>query len=125
MRRKKLQGARPGGRIRFRSVAVPAAAIKTMRRIFVEEKLMGFAEPRQLGVELAHFIGWRVFIELTEMALDRARHIGRKCRRSRTITPILVGSAAIEIDGGLERFCCCGGEKRDAPAHAKPDDAEP
>jgi len=74
MRSKKLQSARPGSRIRFRPVAVPAASVKTMRRVFVKEKLMGFAEPRELGVELAHFIGPRVSVELAEMPLDRARH---------------------------------------------------
>src|ERR1051325_5992212 len=102
MRRKKLQGARPGGRIRFRSVAVPAAPIKTMRRIFVEEKLMGFAEPRKLGVELPHFIRGRVFIQLTEMAFDRARDIGRECRRGGTTPQLLGGPAGVKINRGFE-----------------------
>ena len=73
-------------------VSLPAAAIKAMVRVGIEEKLMGFAQACELSVELAHLIGRRIFVEFAEMALDRAGNIGRQACRRRAVAPLRVDS---------------------------------
>lgn len=86
----------------FGLVSFPAGAIKAMVGIGVEEKLMRFAQARELGVEAAHFIGRRIFVEFAKVALDRTRNIGREGRRRRPVAPLRVAAAAVEIDGRFE-----------------------
>src|SRR6266850_147269 len=97
---KKIQRARPGSCVRFRSITLPAAAVKTMRRVGIVEKLVRFAELSQLGLKPAHFVRRWIFVELAKVALNRAGDVGRKGRRR-------------------------GGKEGDAPAHAKSDNAQP
>ena len=83
-------------------VCLPAAAIKTMVRVGIKEKLMGFAQAGELGVEPAHFVRRRILVELAEVALDRAANIRCHGRRRRAVAPLRVTAAAVEIDGGFE-----------------------
>ena len=106
-------------------VSLPAAAIKAMVRVGIKEKLMGFAQAVELGVEPAHFVGRRILIELAEVALDRTANIRSQGCRRRAIAPLRVTAAAVEIHRGFEQSSRRRAEKSDAPAHAEADDAEP
>src|SRR5688572_23652398 len=70
----------PRGLVGFRTIALPAGAIKTMGRVIVIKKFMLFAEAIQFGVELVHFLRRRAGIEHAEMALNRTGDIGRERR---------------------------------------------
>src|SRR5262245_49073296 len=96
-----------------------------MRRVVVKKEFMRLAKFCEFSRKLAHLIGRRVLIELAEMALDRARNIRRQGCRGRAIAPLLIAATAVKIDGDFERLARRSGEKRDAPAHAEADDAEP
>src|SRR5258706_5990110 len=120
----KLQRALPRSLIRFGPIAVPAVAFKAVRRVVVEINFMRLAETSQFGIELAHLVGRRIFIELAEVALDRAGDIGRPSRRCRPIAPLLIATAAVEIDRDFEGFTRRRGKKRDSSTHAETDDAK-
>src|SRR5207253_10294795 len=98
---KEPERARPRSGVVVGFIAFPAAAVKAVRRVGVKEKLMRFAESGQLGVELVHLIGRRVFVQLAEVALDWTRKICRqRCRRG--AAPLLVAAAAVEIYRSFE-----------------------
>src|SRR6185295_14373193 len=118
---KKIQRARPGSCVRFRSIALPAAAVKTVRRVGIVEKLVRFAELSQLGPKPAHFVRRWIFVELAKVALHRAGDVSRKSGRRGALAPLLIGAAAVKIHGGFERAGRRGGKEGDAPAHAKSD----
>ena len=61
----------------FGFVSLPAPAIKAVVRVGIKEKLMGFAQSVELGVEPAHLIRRRILIEFAKVALDRAGNIRR------------------------------------------------
>ena len=107
-----------------RFVRLPAAAIKAMVRVGIEEKLMRLTQTGELGVELAHLIGGRILIEFAEMALDRAANIGGQGCRRWPVAPLRVTAAAVEIDGSFKERGRRRAEEGDAPAHAKADDAQ-
>ena len=120
----KLHGPRPRGCVMVGFVSLPAAAIKAMVCVGIEEKLMGFTQTSQFGVELAHLVGGRILVEFAEMALNRAGNIGRQAGRRWAVAPLRVTAAAIEIDGSFKERGSRRAEKGDAPAHAKADDPQ-
>src|SRR5258705_13175456 len=97
----KIQRARPGSCVRFRSISLPAAAVKTVRRVGIVEKLVRFAEFSQLGAKPAHFVRRWILIELAKVALNRAGDVGCQSRRGRAFAPLLIGAAAVEVHGGF------------------------
>src|SRR5580765_5507274 len=98
----KIQAARPGSCVRFRSITLPAAAVKTMRRVCIVKKLVRFAELSQLSPKPAHFVRRWIFVELAKVALNRAGDVGRKGRRRGALAPLLIGAAPVKIHGGFE-----------------------
>src|SRR5262245_9626832 len=120
----KVQCPWPGGGIGFRSITVPAFAVKGMARIGIKIEFVGFSQPGQLGIQGAHFIGWRVLVQLAEVTLDGAMNPRNAVRRRRTVTPGFVNAAPVKIHSGAKNRIGCGHQTRNSTAHTKTHDAQ-